>query len=179
MAVKSETILVLTAGAVLLCAVTGCSRARSGQRQGDLSGATVDVPQFAIAVKLSPAAESQLRSMHESVKVIAYFDGDPLPGQGTYGPPMRDVYLGMDEKEVDEKNVAIFDHARVALRDWNRLADKNYYVTINTVSARKAYSNNLLDCDEPDFERRIESFKGRTIKVPCRLIGEAKATTYK
>ena len=114
--------------------------------------------------------------MHESVKVIAYFDGDPLPGQGKYNPPMRDVYLGMDEKLVDDKNVATFDHTRVPLRDWNRLADKNYFVTINTVSARNVASNNLLDCADP-ISRRIETFRGRTIEVPCRLIGESNAPT--
>ena len=74
------------------------------------------MPQFAIAVKLSPDAEKRLRSMHEAVKVIAYFDGDPLPGQGKYNPPMRDVYLGMDEKLGDDTNVATFDHTSRLLK---------------------------------------------------------------
>jgi hypothetical protein len=40
----------------------------------------VQVPEFSIAVKLS---------MHESVLVIAYFDGDPLPGKGKDNSPVR------------------------------------------------------------------------------------------
>ena len=87
---------------------------------------------------------------------------------------MRDVYLGMDEKLVDDKNVATFDRTRVPLADWNRLSDKNYFVTINAVSARKVASNNLLDCADP-LERRIDTFKGKTIEVSCWLIGERNA----
>jgi hypothetical protein len=43
-------------------------------------GKTVQVPHFAIAVKLSGEADKRLRSIGETVKVIAYFDGDALPG---------------------------------------------------------------------------------------------------
>lgn len=131
----------------------------------------MDVPEFAIAVRLSPQAETRLKSIHESIKVLAMFDGDPLPGQGKYNPPNRDVFLGSSEKPVDANNVATFKNVRVPLSDWNRLADKNYFVTINTVSARKADQNNLLDCDDP-MDRRIETFKGKTIEVRCGLIGE-------
>ena len=137
---------------------------------------TVDVPEFAIAVKLSPSAEKRLSSIHESVLVIAYFDGDALPGQGKYNPPFRDVFLGDDKKLVDEKNVARFEGIRVPQADWNRLSDKNYFVTINTVSARKADERNLLACTDP-ISRRIETFRGKTIEVQCRLIGELFAPT--
>ena len=134
------------------------------------------MPEFAIAVKLSPSAEKRLSSIHESVLVIAYFDGDALPGQGKYNPPFRDVFLGDDKKLVDEKNVARFEGIRVPLADWNRLSDKNYFVTINTVSARKADEHNLLACTDP-ISRRIEAFRGKTIEVQCRLIGELFAPT--
>jgi hypothetical protein len=160
---------------VLAClALISCSPTRSAPQA--FAGPTVDVPKFAIAVKLSPNAEKRLRSIHESVRVIAYFDGDPLPGQGKYNPPMRDVFLGNDEKLVDENNVAKFDGTRVPLSDWDRLSDKNYFVTINTVSARKVAANNLLDCADP-ISRRIKSFRGKTIEVQCWLIGESDAPT--
>jgi len=98
-------------------------------------------------------------------------DGDPLPGQGKYNPPNRDVVLGSAEKTVDANNEVRFTNVRVPLSDWNRLADKNYFVTINVFSARRADENNLLDCDDP-MDRRIESFRGKTIEVRCGLIGE-------
>ena len=98
-------------------------------------------------------------------------DGDPLPGQGKYNPPNRDVVLGSAQKPVDVNNEAKFTNVKIPLSDWNRLADKNYFVTINVFSARKADHNNLLDCDDP-MDRRIESLGGKTIEVRCRLIGE-------
>ena len=138
----------------------------------EVTGKTVEVPHFAIAVKLSDQAEKRLHSIGESVLVIAYFDGDALPGQGKYNPPNRDVFLGNDEKLVDQNSVARFDDSRVPLSDWQRLSDKNFFITINTVSARKADKNNLLECDDP-ISRRIESFRGKTIEVRCKLIGES------
>ena len=137
-------------------------------------GKTVEVPRFAIAVELSDQAERRLHGIGETVKVIAYFDGDALPGQGRYNPPFRDVYLGSDEKLVDGNLVARFDNGTVLLSDWNRLSDKDYFVTINIVSARKAYPNNLLDCADP-ISQKIQSFAGKTIQVKCRLIGEPSA----
>ena len=155
-----------------LIVATSCSRTHTEPEQ--FSGPTVDVPHFGIAVKLSPKATERLRILHESVKVLALFDGDPLPGQGKYNPPNCDVFLGSDEKLVDSSEVARFDHTRVPLIDWNRLSDKNYFVTINVFSARKVVSNNLLDCADP-IDRRIETFRDRTIDVQCWLIGEPDA----
>lgn len=151
-----------------------CSR--SVPRQPELTGPTLDVPKFTIAVKLSPTANDRLRKLGESIKVIAYFDGEPLPGQGRYNPPMRDVYLGMAEKPVNARNEACFDDVKIPQRDWNRLADKNYFVTINTVSARKVTRDNLLDCADP-ISVRIAGMQGKTTVVRCRLIGEVNAPT--
>jgi len=133
----------------------------------------VAVPEFAIAIKLSPQAEKRLHDLHETIKVLAMFDGDPLPGQGRDNAPMRDVYLGSDEKLVDANNVARFASTKISQRHWNQLADKDYYATINVFSARKAFKNNLLDCDVP--EKHISIFAGRTIEVRCWLIGEPEA----
>jgi hypothetical protein len=127
----------------------------------------MDVPPFAIAVKLSPKGEKHLLTIHETMLAIAYFDGDPLPGQGTYNPPNRDIFLGYDEKLVDENNVAKFNHTQVLLSKWNQLSDKNYFVTNNTVSARNSAENNLLDCADP-MDCRIETFKNQTIEVPFK-----------
>jgi hypothetical protein len=163
----ARRMVVLVAAACLMMA--SCSRTQGKPQES--AGPTVDVPEFVIAVKLSPQAETRLKSIHESIEVLAMFDGDPLPGQGKYNPPNRDVVLGSAERPVDANNEARFKNVRVPLSDWNRLADKDYFVTINTFSARKADENNLLDCDDP-MSRRIESFRGKTIEVRCGLIGE-------
>lgn len=141
-----------------------------------LVGKTVEVPHFAIAVKLSNEADKRLRSVGETVKVIAYFDGDALPGQAQDNAPFRDVFLGNDEKLVDANLVARFENSRVPQSDWNRLSDENYFVTINIVSARKAVANNLLECADP-ISQRIQSFAGKTVEVHCKLIGEPSPPT--
>lgn len=159
--------------AVGCCATfAACSRS---PRQQETTGPTLDVPKFSIAVKLSPAADNRLRSMGESIKVLAMFDGDALPGQGKYNAPMRDVYLGSAEKSVNDRNEAQFDDVKIPLREWNKLSDKNYFVTINTVSARKVARDNLLDCADP-MSVKIETMKGKTTEVPCWLIVEDRAS---
>jgi len=130
----------------------------------------VPLPRFSIAVKLSERARQRLQSIHESVLVIAYFDGDPLPGQGRYNAPFRDVYLGNDQKLVDDQNVATFDTTKISQSNWDRLANKDYFVTINTVSARKVSKKNLLWCGDP--EDRLSTFEGKTTEVSCVLIEE-------
>jgi hypothetical protein len=121
----------------------------------------VQVPEFSIAVKLS---------MHESVLVIAYFDGDPLPGKGKDNSPVRGVVLGSDEKLVGTNNIATFSDMKISQSNWNDLSSKDYYVTINVVSARKSSTDNLLDCADPID--RISTFAGKSTPVSCRLIGE-------
>ena len=139
-------------------------------KEYDRADMTVAVPTFSIAVKLSERAHRKLEAIHESVLVIAYFDGDPLPGQGRFNAPFRDVFLGKNEKMVDDQNVATFDSTMISKSNWNRLADKDYFVTINVVSARKASKNNLLWCGVP--ENRLSVFAGKTTEVSCSLIEE-------
>jgi len=142
---------------------------QSHKSKAYLRDLTVPVPSFSISVKISESARRRLEGMHESVLVIAYFDGDPLPGQGQYNAPFRDVFLGSDEKLTDAQNVATFDTTKISQSNWNKLADKNYYVTINVVSARKVSKNNLLTCGVP--EDRLSTFAGKTTEVLCDLIG--------
>jgi hypothetical protein len=136
----------------------------------DANDRTIVVPEFSIAVKLSETAQKKLQAMHESVLVIAYFDGDPLPGRGKDNSPMRGVVLGSDEKLVDANNVATFSDTKISQSHWNDLSSKDYYVTVNVVSARKSSKDNLLDCADP--EARISTFVGKSTQVSCRLIGE-------
>jgi len=114
----------------------------------EASDKTIVVPAFSIAVKLSETAQNKLQTTHESVLVIAYFDGDPLPGKGKDNSPMRGVVLGNDEKLVVTNNLATFSDTKISQGNWNNLSSKNYYVTINVVSARKSSKDNLLDCSD-------------------------------
>jgi hypothetical protein len=173
-----QAVTVVTGVAILIISSTALlSKSKKSKSVDDAADKIVAVPSFSISVKLSPEAEKRLQSTNESVLVIAYFDGDPLPGQGEYNAPFRDVYLGSDEKLVDTKNVATFDSTKISQSHWNRLSDKNYFVTINVVSARKASKNNLLDCGDP--EDRISNFVGKATEVSCQLINEGQNSISK
>ena len=164
--------------AFMLCAAVGlCATSAACSRNADsgaATGPTVDVPRFAVVVTLSRAAVDRLHGIGESVKVVAYFDGDALPGQGKYNPAMRDVYLGMAERAVDERSVARFEDVKIPQRDWNRLSNKDYFVTINTVSARRVAKDNLLECTDP-ISVNISVLQDKTTEIGCRLIGESTA----
>jgi len=151
--------------------VVGCSTSQVQDKTTfGANDKTIVVPEFSIAVKLSETAQKKLQTIHESVLVIAYFDGDPLPGKGKDNSPMRGVVLGNDEKLVDTNNVATFSDTKISQSNWNDLSSKDYYVTINVVSARKSSKDNLLDCAVPID--RISTFAGKSTQVFCRLIGE-------
>ncbi len=132
----------------------------------------VQIPTFSVAVKLSTEAQSRLRDLKESILVIAYFDGDGEGEPGVDTSPMRAVVLGSDKREVNANLIAEFKGAKASSSAWKRLSDKNYFVTINTVSARKVVADNILWCDNP--EKRIEAIKGKTIDVRCELISERR-----
>jgi hypothetical protein len=159
--------LVIVSGLILGCST---SQIQGEKATNEANDKTIVVPEFSIAVKLSQSAQKKLRAARESVLVIAYFDGDPLPGKGKYNAPMRGVVLGSDEKLVDTNNVATFSDTKISQSNWNDLSSKDYYVTINVVSARKSSKDNLLDCADPID--RISTFAGKSTQVSCRLIGE-------
>jgi hypothetical protein len=89
---------------------------------------------------------------------------------------MKGVVLGSDQRLVDTNNVAAFTDTKISQNEWNNLAEKNYYVTINVVSARKIARDNLLDCADPSD--RISAFAKKSTQVSCRLIDEPAAWTW-
>ena len=135
-----------------------------------LARRTVSVPDFAVAVKLSKAAEARLRSLNESVAVMAFFDGDGKGEGGKSTAPFRAVFLGNEQEIMTPGSIAEFSGKRIPLKAWNRLSDKNYYVTVNVGSARRAAKENILDCETHEY--RIEEIKGRIVQVHCSLMGE-------
>jgi hypothetical protein len=133
-------------------------------------GKKVKGDDFTIDVKLSQAASSRLGKLNETVKVIAYFDGDGKKIEGQETAPFRDVYLGQKEIEIREGEQAHFENIRFSQADYSRLFSPKYYVTLNIVSGRRAYKDNLLACDVPIYT--IDKFANRVTTVNCKLIGE-------
>ena len=92
-----KRIAAVAVSALILCsASTPGLKSRKSKEYGT-ADMTVPVPRFSIAVKLSERALQRLQSLHESVRVIAYFDGDPLPGQDGTTPHFEMSFLGNDE----------------------------------------------------------------------------------
>jgi hypothetical protein len=160
-------VLVIVSGLIVACSTSQVQGDKTPHEANDKS---IVVPEFSIAVRLSETAQKKLRAMHESVLVIAYFDGDPLPGKGKDNSPMRGVVLGNVEKLSDTNNVATFSDTKISQSNWDDLSSKDYYVTINVVSARKSSKDNLLECAVPID--RISTFAGKSTQVSCKLIGE-------
>jgi hypothetical protein len=161
---KGNSLLLLL---VVLC-VTPVGRQQSTKSAIPDSG--VEIPAFSVAVKLSKAAGTRLRNLKESVVVMAYFDGDGEPEPGIDTSPMRAVVLGSEQRQMNANFVAEFKGPKFTSSTWKRLSDKNYFVTINTFSARKVVADNILSCDTPI--KHIETIKGNTLEVHCDLMTE-------
>jgi hypothetical protein len=155
---------------LLLLAVFGASLIGCQHSPKTLGDSSLQIPAFSVAVKLSKQAQTRLRDLKESIIVRAYFDGDGEREPGIDTSPMRAVVLGSEEGEVNADLGAEFKGVQTPLSAWKRLSDKNYFVTINTASARKVVADNILWCDDP--EKRIEEIKGKTLEVQCELISE-------
>jgi hypothetical protein len=133
-----------------------------------LTACSQKVPDFAVSVKLTNNAETRLQALNESVMVAASLDGDGISLPWQHTAPFRDVFLGDFSEEVNGMNVAYFKDKTISSITAQRLYDKNYYVTINVFSARKAVKHNILNCDVPIH--RIEEIRNRTLEINCDLL---------
>jgi hypothetical protein len=134
------------------------------------SGMKVKGDDFTVEVKLSKAASSKLAELDETIKVIAFFDGDGEKIKGKDPAPFRDVFLGNTEVEIKEGEKANITNIWFYQSDYSRLYSPEYYVTVNVVSGRRAHIRNLLACDV--LIETIDHFANRTIAVNCKLIEE-------
>lgn len=83
---------------------------------------SIEVPPFAVSVKLSRAAEEGLRSMNAPVSVGAYIY-DSAPGENGEWR-----VLASEGKRVNKSKVE-FSGLRLPLKAWQRLSDKDYLQT--------------------------------------------------
>jgi hypothetical protein len=134
------------------------------------SGMKVKGDDFIVEVKLSMAASSKLAELNETIKVIAFFDGDGEKIKGQDSTPFRDVFLGKEEVEIKEGEKANITNIWFSQSDYSRLYSPKYYVTLNVVSGRRAHKSNLLACDV--LIETIDHFANRTTAVYCKLIEE-------
>lgn len=107
-------------------------------------GEQVSVPAFTIRIDLTDAAKKKLKNSGESIKGTVVFDGDGTPLPRIKTAPHRDVYLGSAEFETEKLGTVKIAHATISKEAYSRLSDKNYHFTINVVSGRRTFKNNIL-----------------------------------
>jgi hypothetical protein len=123
---------------------------------------------FQVKVNLSEAARKRLVFYGETITIHAHYDGDrKLLSFGGFEKtaPFRDVVLGSQRIEIRPGEVAKFDPAIFSGEDVSALSGGVYYVTLNVVSSRTAFPNNLLSCDV--LEGVSARFSDKVVEVDC------------
>jgi hypothetical protein len=129
----------------------------------------VPVPPFEVKVTLSELARQRLEAAGETIKVVIYFDGDGTSKPGEVTAPFRPVYLGKHEVELQQPGTVRINDAKISEEAVGRLSDANYHFTINTVSGRRVFKDNVLS-NGAVLGRASDLRAGKPIVVACGLL---------
>ena len=161
---------------VLLAVLGACGNAdesvRRSKAEEDTSMEQMEIPPFQIRLYLSDAASKLLSESGETVSVVAYFDGDGIPLPCTKTAPFRDVYLGMEVRELRGSGVATFSGISFPQRDWNRLKSPNVHITLNVHTSRRIFKYNLIRGGTHFL--RLDNVRGTEVPVYCHLSSEKR-----
>ena len=130
---------------------------------------TKRVPPFTMRIVLSEEANKKLANAGETISGTIYFDGDGMPFPEESNAPMRDVFLGKHEFELRESGELVVSDASISDEAYNHLSDKNYHYTINVVSGRRVFPNNVLAGGYAAGRLRDLDPK-RPIEIKCDLL---------
>jgi len=144
---------------------SGCDSSRPTAKAWE-SGEQLAVPAFSITITLDDEARAKLTNAGETIKAAIYFDGDGTPVPGVKTAPHRDVFLGTYEFELNESGTIQIEDATISAEAYSRLSDKDYHYTINVVSGRRSFENNVLDGGYAQG-RHSELDAGKPIKITC------------
>ena len=135
-----------------------------------ISGDSVLIPGFIIALNLSDKAEKELKDQHESVIVQAYFAGEPKDTTTEEYIENGELNVGSYRIELFDKRIAKFENVKIAKTSLDALKDKNFEVLINVFSGRHATDLNILDCDI--LQEKILTVAGKKFVLNGKLIEE-------
>ena len=135
-----------------------------------ISGDSVLIPGFIIHLKLSDAAEKELKDKHESAIVQAYFSGEPKDTTRQEILENGELNVGSCRVELTDKRTARFDNIKIAKSSFDALRDNNFEVLINVFSGRHSSDRNILNCDI--LQEKILAVAGKKIVLNGKLIGE-------
>ncbi len=164
----------------LMLLMVGCAEPRAGnpgterrtaEERNRAAGVTVS-PVFSVRVRLSDAAAKKLRDSKETIMVAGYFTGHPKLGTEVRYLDIKsgEVDLGDVEVEIHPGETATFSNLKLNSDALARIDSNGPSILIDVFSGRKSSKDNLLDCEV--YDGKFDSVRGRTIELPCQLIGE-------
>jgi hypothetical protein len=121
-----------------------------------------------LRIELSAAASKKLVENGESIRVAAYYYGNPTRSDA--GDDPRDVDFGEDQIDVQPGAPAVIPPHAFDRKLLNKVFDRIPAVNINVFSSRKVFSDNILDCDI--VQGSVVELAKRAQTVTCKLIGE-------
>jgi len=161
------------AQAILLLLVVGAafSPAFAQQPTAKPAAPAAIVPGFAVTVTYSQKAMATLVAGKETVIVVGYLSGFPIPGTPKkYVDHEGQIDMGEVKREVAPGVTAKFDSVKLNQPMMKWMDSQGPQVLINVYSGRKSSPNNLLDCGI--YEGPLNAIQGQTTPIACKLIGE-------
>jgi len=134
----------------------------------EISGDSVLILPFEIAVTLSPKAEEKMKQGKETAIVFVFFTGTPKDSAAAHFEEDGSFFVTSARKEIVYGEVARFDSIKFSKEIYDQLADKDIDLGINVYSGRKSSENNLLDC-ESLFDK-ISYVVNKRFTIKCKLI---------
>lgn len=132
---------------------------------------SVLIPSFNVAVKLSEKAEEKILNAKESILVTAWFSGLPRDTSSKEFREWGEVFIRSFSVELDTGRTARFEGLKFSRAVYDSLAGKDIKVLVSVYSGRKAFPDNLLDCEI--LSEKMSAVKGRTMQLPGKLISES------
>lgn len=134
----------------------------------DTPGPKTKVPDFQIQISLSKEAAAKLSTSGEWIEGHITFDGDGRKKDGEDTGGGRDVYLGDYEFETNCGGTISVTNAAISEEAFGRLTNSDYFFTVNVFSARRVFTNNILDGGYAGG--RISEAAKSPIAIDCTLL---------
>jgi hypothetical protein len=126
---------------------------------------------FTVTITYSQKAMATLVAGKETVIVVGYLYGSPIPGT-----PKQDVDhvgqidMGEVKEEIAPGAIAKFDKVKLNAPMLKWLDSQGPQLLINVYSGRKSSPNNLIDCGI--YDGPLQAVQDQSIPIACKLIGE-------
>jgi hypothetical protein len=137
-------------------------------KESDTNEIKMAVPAFQIQIRFTENAAKKLADAGEWIKGVVIFDGDGLKKNNENTAPERDVPLGTYWFERNGAGIVSVTNTAISEEAFRRLTNSDYYFTVNVVSGRRVFKDNILDGGYA--EGRISDATKSPIQIKCDLL---------